>query len=312
MSRKLDSLDVKILRGFAHDRQRYPFQSEIKKSFRAVARELDVDESTARNRMKKLRDVGFVKNWDIFPNPRLFGLRVADCRFEVQPESMKGDAISKIRLIQRVWSILSYLGDSMRVILYFEDDQSLQKQIELISRITNSEAAFYREIHFPTCNIVPSKHDWEIVRSIQKNQTKSYDEILRDTNLSFMTVKRRLARMIEGRTLFTLPCLEPRALSGAMIADLNIIFERSESKQQADGKIISYLDEYFLSAELGETERMTFVLLITNISKIREIVDWVERRDGIKFVRLDLIEEWIELNDTFGREVEKKLEQSRA
>jgi glycerol-3-phosphate responsive antiterminator len=67
-----------------------------------------------------------------------------------------------------------------------------------------------------------------------------------------------------------------------------------------------------LSAELGEAERMTFVLLVTNISQIREIVDWVERHDGIKIVHLDLIEDWIQLNDTLTREVGKKLEQSRA
>jgi hypothetical protein len=55
---------------------------------------------------------------------------------------------------------------------------------------------------------------------------------------------------------------------------------------------------------------MTFSILITGVSQIREIVDWMERHDGIKSVHLDLVEERVELYDTFSRQVEKKLEQA--
>jgi hypothetical protein len=116
--------------------------------------------------------------------------------------------------------------------------------------------------------------------------------------------------MIEERALFTIPSIEPKALAGGMMADLLISFEKSESKQEAYEKIVSYLNECFLSAELGGAEHMTFSILITGVSQIREIVDWMERQRGIKSVHLDLVEDRIELYDTFTRQVEKKLEQA--
>jgi DNA-binding Lrp family transcriptional regulator len=248
--------------------------------------------------------------YELQESTHLFSLRVADCRFVVRPGSLKGDAMNKIKLIQGVWFMINHLGDSMRVAFCFEDDQTLWSQIELIARITNSETTLHREIHFPSCGIVPSKRDWKIVKSIQRDPTKPYDDILKGTNLSYITVKKRLSRMIEERALFTIPSIEPRALAGGMMADLLISFEKSESKQEAYEKILSYLNECFLSAELGDAEHMTFSILITGISQIREIVDWMERQGGIKSVHLDLIEERVELYDTFARQVEKKLEQA--
>ncbi len=112
VARELDKVDIGIFREILEDRGAYPFQSDIRKSWRTIARKLNVDEATVRSRFKKLHQSGFTNNLRVVPIPSLFDLRLGQCRFEVNPESMKEDVIRKLKLIQWVWMIHGYLGSS--------------------------------------------------------------------------------------------------------------------------------------------------------------------------------------------------------
>src|SRR6267143_3620442 len=94
----LSDVNIKILRQFVQDRGTYPLQSDIRQSLRTVARRLEMDEATVRHRVRKMHESGFMKGWFVFPNPRLFYLRVAHARGDVpQPvqQTVKDDAIRK-------------------------------------------------------------------------------------------------------------------------------------------------------------------------------------------------------------------------
>jgi DNA-binding Lrp family transcriptional regulator len=112
----MDSLDVKIFREFVNDRGSCPLQSDMRQSFMNVARKLEIDRGTLRDRMMKLRESGFLKGWFVFPNPGLFDLGVAHVRGDVQ-STMKEDAMRKIRLVQGIWTVVNHFESSMRVVL---------------------------------------------------------------------------------------------------------------------------------------------------------------------------------------------------
>ena len=181
-----------------NDEAQYPFQSEIRQSFRTVARKLKVDEATIRHRIKKLHESGVMKGMHIIANPELFYLRMAHARGVIAPQ-MKDDAIRKIKLMDGVLEIVNHLGDSMRVILYFQDEATLKKQIELITRMSNFDDLIHREIHFPLSALTLCEEDLELVASIQSDPTKPYDLIARETGMSNKTVKRKLEKMMAER-----------------------------------------------------------------------------------------------------------------
>src|SRR5713101_3357069 len=200
-----------MFREFVQDRGTYPLQSDIRQSFRTVAEKLEIDDSTVRYRIKKLQESGFMKDWYVFANPGLFYLRVAHARVVVSQQfqpTMKDDAIRKIKLVHGVWTIINHFGSSMRVVLYFEDETSLRKQIELIARVSSADNILYREIHFPPCAISLSGDDLELVKSIQTDPNKPYDAIAKETGLSNRAVKRRLENMLLGKALFMLPSFD--------------------------------------------------------------------------------------------------------
>jgi len=294
----LDNLDVRIFREFVQDRGAYPLQSDIRQPVMKVATKLNIDVATVRNRIKKLHESGFMKDWYVFPNPSLFDLGVAHARGDVLAQStMKDDAIRKIRLVQGIWTIINHFGSSMRVILYFEDQASLKKQIELIARISSSENILHREIHFPQCAVTLSEDDLEVVGSILTDPTKSYNAISKETGLSNKTVKRRLERMLRGRALFMIPSLNPESLSGATLAELLVFYESPEAMKKENGRIETH---------------MLFLLVITNISQVKEILNWVKQQPGVKSAFLDLVEGRIEQYDAFSQQLKRKLTQVRS
>ena len=303
----MDKVDIGIFREILDPRGQYPFQSDVRKSFRTLARRLDVDEATVRSRLKKLHESGFIKDLRVVPIPSLLYLRLGICRFDVNPESMKEDTIRKLRLIQGVWLIHSYVGNSLRIHLFFEDDHSLKRQIELISRISNSENILPAEIHFPRCEIALSKADWSIIRSIHRDPMKSCNEVSNETGLSNKTVKRRLERMLGEKALVVLPSLELRSLRGAVLGELLIFYSNSESRKEVNEKLVPRLEECFMSTQLGDPEHSLFVLLIDNISRVREILDWVKQQKGVTAAYLDLVEERIELCSFIDERLDKKL-----
>jgi DNA-binding Lrp family transcriptional regulator len=310
----LDDLDVRVCREFMQDRGTYPLQSDIRQSFSKVADRLGIDEATVRRRITKLRESGFMKDSYVFPNPGLFELRVAHARLDVprgvRPR-MKDDLTRKIKLVQGVWTIANHFGSSMRVVMYFEDEASLRRQTELISRISNCDDFLYREIHFPPCAVELSEDDLELVKSIQTDPSKPYDEIANQTGTSSRMVKRRLERMLEGRALFMIPSLRPRALEGALLAELLVVCESPEAMRRANGEIAAHIDDCLMSAQLGDPEHMLFLLVITKPSRVREILEWVMRRPGVKDAFLDLVEERIEQYEAFGQQLNRKLTQVR-
>ena len=304
-------MDIEIFREILDPRGAYPFQSDFRKSFRTIARKLNVDEATVRSRLKKLHQSGFVNDLRVVPIPSLIDLRLGICRFDVNPESMKEDVIRKIRLIQGVWLIHSNLGSSLRIALFFEDNHSLKKQIELISRISNSEKVVSAEIHFPQCEIALSEADWNIVRTIHLDPLKSCNAISNETGLSNKTVKRRLERLLREKALYVVPSLELRSLRGALLAELLIFYSNSESRKEVNEKLIPRLEEYFMSYQVGVPELSLFYLLINNISQVRETLDWVKQQKGVMAAYLDLVEEHVELCDFIDERLEKKSHKSQ-
>lgn len=127
---KLDELDVRIFRALLTDNISAPFSPHLKTSLRGVARKLNVDDVTVRNRFKRFQDQGFLSGWRLLPNPTLFGYRMMNVLVDTPPKSPKSLMMAKLELIRGTVVLLDYQGDSLGIVLFYESDQSLSQTIE--------------------------------------------------------------------------------------------------------------------------------------------------------------------------------------
>jgi len=303
----VDSLDVRVCRELFRDRTGPVLQSDFRKSYRSIARNLRVDEVTVRNRIKRFQQGGFLKGWRLIVNPGLLGVRLLQLWFDVRPPSAKDDLIRKLSLMPGILAISDCYGPSLTLVIMYEGEVSAKKESELIARMSNAQSLVRANIPFPECAIELTHTDWRIIKAIQTDPRQSYSVISREVGMSQKTVKRRLQRMIEERAVFVIPSWNPKALDGAIIADLVVFYGNPGSKTDLDHRIVSQFDKLLISTRVSDIEHGFFNLLIRNISEAKETLAWVNEQPGVGKAFIELVQDRIEVYESFNEPVERKL-----
>jgi DNA-binding Lrp family transcriptional regulator len=303
----MDSLDVRIFRELWQGSVVPPLESDIRRSYRSMARKLGIDEVTFRNRVKKFQQSGLFKGWLLVVNPTLFDMRIGQLWLNVEAASAKDDLIKDLSLMPGVLAVMDCYGPSVTLVIMYESEIVLNRELELIARMSKDKKLIRVNIPVPKSAAVLTRTDWKIIKAIQTNPRQSYPLISRKVGISTKTVKRRLGKMIEEMALFVLPSIDPKALEGATIADLVVFYSNPESKADVDNKIVSQFDELLMRAELGDVEHGFFNLIIGNISKAKEILTWVRELPGVKSAFIELVQDRIEVYESFTDLVDRKL-----
>lgn len=304
--RKVDDLDVRICRELFRGGTGPLLDSDFRRSYRSMARKLRVDEVTVRNRIKGFEQSGFLKGRRVIVNPGLLGVRFGQLWLKVR-QSAKRDLIRKLSLMRGVLAISDSYGSSLSLVMMYDSEVSAKREDELMARISNAESLTRANIPFPVSTIELTHADWRIIKAIQVEPRQTYSVISREVGMSQRTIKRRLQRMIEGKALFVIPSWNPKALDGAIIADLVVFYANPQSKADLDNEILSKFDEFLVSSRLSDIEHGFFNFVIRNVSKANEILAWVDEQPGVGEAFMELVQDRIEVYESLNEPVDKKL-----
>jgi DNA-binding Lrp family transcriptional regulator len=276
-----------------------------RESFRAIARNLGIDELTVRERLQKLRSGGFLKGWRLFFNPNLFGFVNRQLLVDVEG-SRKDELIKDLSSMQNVFVIVEHIGPSMNVGLVAEDDKSMLEQVRQIQALVGKLPPGF-SIPFPPTNINLSSSDIEIIRALSTDPRKKYSVVAKDLKLSTRTVKRRLTRLIDGKAIFAFPTTDPGSLEGAMVGDLLVRYAEHESSGKLYQELASKLQDHLITVSAGDSNYAFFSFFITRISAIKEVLERVRSIKGIGTARLDIVQNRIEFYDRLSALFERRL-----
>jgi len=266
-----------------------------------------VDEVTVRNRIKRFQQSGFLKGYQLIVNPALLGVRLGQLWFDVRPPSGKEDLIRKLSLMHGVLAVSDSYGSSLSLIIMYGDEISAEKEFGLIAMMSNAQSLVHANIPFPGCAIELTHTDWRIIKALHTDPRQSYSVISRKVGISQKTIKRRLQRMIEERALFVIPSWNPKALEGAIIADLVVFYANPGSKTDLDKRIVSHFDNFLVSTRLSDIEHGFFNFIIGNLSTAKEILTWVNHQPGVGRAFLELVQDRIEVYESFNEPLDRKL-----
>lgn len=308
----MDELDMKIFRSFLKGSSMYFPHTDVRRSILSVAKELGINEGTVRRRLGKLQEGGFLRGWLAFINPAALGKPGAHLRFDVLPPSSKEDVMKKVSLIDGVYLVRNYYGDAIGVDLFCDDERSLDKTTELISRISNADT-IVRAIERPDPHpFVFDHYDLKIVKSIQDSPRKPLEQISKETGLSTKKVKRKIQWMLDGHALLVARSINYRVLTGMIKGDLLVFYDSPLAKKGVDNEVARILGERALVSFLGEADHAAFNLMLANLSERNQILSAVKQTDGVEKAYLDLTEDNIEVYETFKRQVEMLSKRMRA
>jgi DNA-binding Lrp family transcriptional regulator len=273
-----------------------------RKSYTEIAAKLGVDEETVRNRVKHLRDVGFLLGYRLVPNPTLLGRVFASLRIEFQDRESKQAAIPRLAQMDGVINIGSAYDTSVLVTVLADQDQDFSKLI--VGLGVEGEVSWVPGLGLRTTSFCMTRLDWEIVSLLLRDAEKKLDEIARQLKVSTRTVKRRLNMMMKETAIFTMPIVDLRKTEGISY-QLRVQSEQGK-KLEVEKSVVAKIGNVVFRASDSENGSV-FGFTGANVAEGSDILEWVRQQPGVKAASMTIAERVVQVFDWIESEVERRL-----
>jgi len=295
-----DRLDFNIIRELAGS----PSQWNVKKSHAAIAKKLRVDEETVRNRLRRMKQEGYLQGWRLIPNPALIGRRAAFLLIGFEDSNTKEKAIDKLLHTDGVVVVAKFYDKTVIVTLFHENGQAqiaheIQRTISAINGnpLTSWNASFPENLQ----KLEPL--DWEILQRLMSDPERRLPELARELRISSRTAKRRINKMMASYAFFLIPIVNLRKIGGV---PCQFIVECAEAKKrEADKAIVAKFDEMTFR-DIASPTHSVFGVTCTNIAEGEEIAKWIKTQPGVSTVWLNIVEEPIHSYEWLEKKVKAR------
>jgi DNA-binding Lrp family transcriptional regulator len=298
-----DELQTRILRELMTPQS--SFRWDVNESYSSIARKLRIADDTVRKKLLDAKRLGFWEGWALVLNPHIIGREAASIVLDVGDVANKPAFISQIRLIDGVHTIFNFHGEGVRIELYYTNERELGRKLELIKRICRGKSEVYWTSYFPSSDLKLRRTDWEIIKALRKNPRRRISELAAELELSVRTVKRRLSLMIEGKAFFLLPRSNLRKYPG--ITCVFLIHCPDQLLKGKNDRLVAQDLEGIVFTHTGSKEYSTFAVVRRNLSEEEEVCHWIFRQPGVHSLRMDVLNEIIQVFDWFDEEIERHL-----
>jgi DNA-binding Lrp family transcriptional regulator len=279
-----------------------PIQWNTKKSYLEVAKKLGVDEETVRNRVKRLRETGFLLGWRLVPNPMLLGRASSSTFLSFNDSESREHAISQLTRMDGVINIASIYDKSLTVTIFDDEQQNASKQVTMIGMADDPPTT-------PSISLEQSKFrmtplDWEIADLLLKDADKKLTDVARQLRVSARTVKRRLNTMMKESAVFIMPLVDLRKSEGV---SYQLMIQSQQGKSSEVSRLVaSKIDNLVFRAD-NSKNGLIFGFTSANVAEGNDLLNWVKAQAGVKVARLNIVEKIIHVYDWLEREVQRYL-----
>lgn len=307
----VDALDVRVMRAFFQDHTLSPLAASFRESVAAMAKKVGEDEDTVRYRLRRIQESGFITDWRLFLNPRLWGGGHASLWIDVDSSAPKRNLVEKLRVVPGMTHV-TVCYDSVIAFLLHDDERSLPRQVELIRRLAEVPEVFVARDAFPECSGPLTARDWDLIRALRGNPRKPYGELAREVGMTGRTARIRLSKLTAQGAIFEWPSLNMRAASGGAFVFLRVLCSR-DCKSEIAETMAAHLEPYLwhivpmLPYRAGDLWPFGYDLVVPNLSVARQVRDWAEKVPGVKAARTFLYEDIVNFLDEYDEEIDRRL-----
>jgi len=285
----VDELEVKIFRALMSERTVSGSNTQFRSTLRTIASRLGGDDTTVRNRYRRLQESGAMSGWKLMVNPTFFGCRIGNIMVDVDQESVKSDMIRKLKLVDSVVMLMNFYGKALGIMVIYNSDESYSRTVELISRITNAERMTKSRMALPRSETEHLREtDVAIIRALSNDARKPYVLIAKELGLSTKTVRKRVDRLRKENTIFTLPSLNIGRVRGLIPVSLSYAYSNKGAKGSVDRAILSHFEANYLWGGFSDPNNGFVMLSAPTMADIQGFLEWAKSQTGIASARVDI------------------------
>jgi DNA-binding Lrp family transcriptional regulator len=273
-----------------------------KKSYVEIAAKLGIDEETVRNRVKHLRDSGFLLGYRLVPNPDLLGRTFASLRIEFKDRESKQAAIPLLSRVEGVMNIGSTNDKSVLVTLFADQDQDFSKlpiDLGIEAQVAPVPGLGLRPTGFRM-----TKLDWEIISLLLRDAERKLDDLAKQLRVSTRTVKRRLNTMMKESAIFIMPIVDLRKTEGISY-QLRVQSETGK-KSDVEKSVVAKIGSVIFRASNSQNGSV-FGFTGANVAEGNDILEWVTQQPGVISASMSIAERVVQVFDWIESEVERRV-----
>jgi DNA-binding Lrp family transcriptional regulator len=256
-----------------------------------MARDLGVDQSTVRARMRRFQDSGVLKDWSLGINPGNHGLHVGQVWLGVQ-DSDKTAVVKSLLSSNDVERVCNYFGPILSFIFLFQGGTDPQPRLaKILGRAGPGVTVLSQEI-IPIPSLPLKDMDASIIQSLQGDPWKSYRRVAKEVKASSRTIARRVAKMSEEGAIYMLPVVDLKALQGVIPAELVVEYSSSKYKGPATARIVSRIGVDLVFSDVKGPHGY-FAVLVVNLSQLEQLAESCRKEQGVKGIRVGALQDVI-------------------
>jgi len=256
-----------------------------------MARDLGVDQSTVRARMRKFQDSGVLKDWSLGINPGNHGLHLGQVWLGVQ-DSDKAAVVRSLLSSNDVERVCNYFGPTLSFIFLFQGGTDPQPRLARIVGRAGPGVTVLRQEIIPIPSLPLKDIDASIIQSLQDDPWKSYRRVAKEVKASSRTIARRVAKMSEEGAIYMLPVVDLKALQGVIPAELVVEYSSSNSKGPATARIVSRIGMDLVFSDVKGPHGY-FAVLVENLSQLEQLAELCRKEQGVKGIRVGALQDVI-------------------
>jgi len=283
----IDPLDVAILREMYRTRRVTVAGIDPRLNVTYLARHLKTSRARITRRLALWSRSGFLRRFDVWPNPALLHLRGWTVNVRVADRLEKPKVLERLGAVDGVVSAVEFLGEWLSVQFVAPDDAASARRVELLRHLQGvaevDRPAAWREFE-PTAPLSPL--DLRIVKALRDRPRGTLTEIARAVGISMRTMTTRYERLVDGWAVWFVPVFDFTQLP-VPIVNLNVWLSDPAA---ADRVVRTVMAKFPWTLEfgwggLGPTVRDDYLVLFVTLPSTGAIEDLERLVRGIPGTR---------------------------
>lgn len=220
-----DPLDIDILREMYRTRRVTVAGIDPRLNVTRIARRLNTSRSRIARRLNRWSETGFVRRYDVWPNPALLHLTGWTVNVRVADPLQKPETLQRLGAVDGVVSAVEFLGEWLSVQFVAPDEPTGQRRIELFRHLKGVAEVGAPYAWRPLEAKAPlSPLDLRIVRALRERPRGTLTEIARTVGVSVRTMTTRYERLVENWSVWFVPVFDFTQLPLPLV-NLNVWLE---------------------------------------------------------------------------------------
>lgn len=272
-----------------------------------IAKRVGADGNTVKLRLNKMKQSGFIRYFQIYPNFRLLGMQGAAYLFGLPDVIQKHEIIDKCSLVSGVNEIHDYIGPNICIDFSYADGRDETRQLQLFRSLTGCETPerFYERV-MPPVQVELSNLDWRIIKALRFHAFKPLSAVADELGLSPKTVRKRFERMAKNNAVIIVPLVNPAEIPNT-ITHVLLLYPDPEGREEV---IARALDAFRESCFLSRTSPPGNALLCLSARTLAETEEnhiRARKLEGMKDAKLLVLREMREYTQWVDSSIDRKI-----